>query len=245
MAFFDKYNHFLETSMVGNWPARLNARYEAIINANKLLFEGARVLDLASHDGRWSFAALDAGAASVVGIEVRPEMVANANQNMAKLGISSDRYQFVAGDLFEHKEIFQHKFDLVLCLGLFYHTARHVELLKLIHSTNTPTIIIDTAIVPLNGNFSYISAEPADKASNGNDDLGVINNKILIAVPTVGALVFMLQHFGYTVQQIDWDKLIKQLAITTHKDQPLTAQNPVGDYYLKRRGTFIATLNTI
>ena len=245
MTFFDKFNRFHEASKTGTWPDRLNARYEAIINANKSLFEGALVLDLASRDGRWSFAALDAGASSVLGVEVRPELISIANQNMAEVGISPDRYRFVPGDPFEHKEIFQQKFDLVLCLGLFSHTARHVELLKLIHSTNAPTIIIDTAIVPLNGNFCYISAEPSAQASNGNDHFDIVNNRKLIAAPTVDALVFMLQHFGYTVQKIDWDKLIEQQGITTDKDQPLTAQNPVLDYYLKRQGTFIANLNYI
>ena len=61
MEFFDKYSRFFDTSSVGNWPDRLNSRYRAIISANKSLFDGARVLDLASHDGRWSYAALDAG----------------------------------------------------------------------------------------------------------------------------------------------------------------------------------------
>jgi predicted RNA methylase len=36
---------------------------------------GARVLDLASHDGRWSYAFAGVGAASVVGIEGRQEMI--------------------------------------------------------------------------------------------------------------------------------------------------------------------------
>ena len=39
----------------------MNERYEALIAINKDIFDGARVLDLASHDGRYSFAALKTG----------------------------------------------------------------------------------------------------------------------------------------------------------------------------------------
>ena len=57
MGFFSTHSRFFESSVVGSWPERLDARYEAIVTPNKDAFTGARVLDLASHDGRWSFAA--------------------------------------------------------------------------------------------------------------------------------------------------------------------------------------------
>ena len=41
---------------------RMNERYEALFASNRDIFDGARVLDLASHDGRYSFAALKTGA---------------------------------------------------------------------------------------------------------------------------------------------------------------------------------------
>src|SRR3954470_3000649 len=49
---------------------RMNERYEALFAGNRDIFKGARVLDLASHDGRYSFAALKTGAAHVTGVEV-------------------------------------------------------------------------------------------------------------------------------------------------------------------------------
>ena len=69
---FDEFPRFYETSETFAYPNRLNLRHEAIFGENKEVFEGQRVLDIASHDGRWSFAALKAGATSVVGIEGRP-----------------------------------------------------------------------------------------------------------------------------------------------------------------------------
>ncbi len=54
VGFFGKYPRFLETSGTASKPDRLNLRYEAMIQANCDILEGARVLDIASHDGRWS-----------------------------------------------------------------------------------------------------------------------------------------------------------------------------------------------
>lgn len=242
MAFFDKYSEFLDTSIVGNWPDRLNARYEAIIAANKPLFDGARVLDLASHDGRWSFAALDAGAASVCGVEARPELVAAANSHMESLGISPDRYRFVAGDMFEQKDVFKERFDVILCLGVFYHTTRHVELLHLIRSTNAPTLILDTSLCPLNGNFSYIGIESSEHPANGAETIGVQDGKILVAYPTVGTVQMMLEHFGYTVQEVNWQRVISHLGLTFEKEKGLSSENPIVDYCRRERSTFLATL---
>ncbi|MDZ7733009.1 MAG: hypothetical protein U5R31_07715 [Acidimicrobiia bacterium] len=59
--FFDTFARFVDSSETGPWVERLNARYEALIHANRHLLDGARVLDLASHDGRFAFAALQAG----------------------------------------------------------------------------------------------------------------------------------------------------------------------------------------
>src|SRR6476661_8939613 len=70
--FFDKYPRFYETSQTTATRGRLNLRYEAIFAENRDIFAGAKVLDIASHDGRWSLAALECGAASVIGIEARP-----------------------------------------------------------------------------------------------------------------------------------------------------------------------------
>lgn len=54
--FFDTYPRFYETSTTGPISNRLNKRYRALIEANEAIICGKSVLDLASHDGRWSFA---------------------------------------------------------------------------------------------------------------------------------------------------------------------------------------------
>jgi hypothetical protein len=240
MSFFEKYDLFLRTSPVGNWPERLNARYAAIIEANRAEFTNARVLDLASHDGRWSFAALEAGARSVAGVEVRPDLVETANQNMVALGVERARYQFTAADAFERPNLFRQPFDLVLCLGFFYHTTRHVELLQLVGQTGAYTLILDTALLNEAGNRTLIKSENSEGPSAGKDDKGVRNGKILVAHPTSSAVRLMPEHFGYAVEQYDWSALIDRLALTPDKESRQSAKNPLGDYARFERGTFLA-----
>lgn len=76
--FFDRFPEFYDSgnaTPADSIRARLNARYEAIIENNLRLIRGKRILDLGSHDGSWSFAAIEAGANHVLGVEPRPELV--------------------------------------------------------------------------------------------------------------------------------------------------------------------------
>src|SRR6056297_427491 len=59
-----------------NTVYRLEQRRRLIIEPFAPQIEGARVLDIAAHDGRWSYALAHAGAAEVVGVEARAELVA-------------------------------------------------------------------------------------------------------------------------------------------------------------------------
>jgi len=132
------------TSSTGLTTARPNLRYEAIVGQNRDIFAGASVLDLASHDGRWSLAALAAGARSVTGIEARPELVNGAAKNLSQYGYGADRARFVTGDVHQVLTAQEFDADVVLCLGFLYHTLRYNELLHGIRRTGARYLIIDT-----------------------------------------------------------------------------------------------------
>jgi hypothetical protein len=235
--FFDIHDRFLRSSPVGNWPDRLNLRFEAIIRRTAAQLKDARVLDIASHDGRWSFAALEAGAAHVTGIEVRPELSAAARGNIA-----TDRFHAVTGDVFTQRAIFDQPFDVVLCLGFLYHTTRHEEIFDLIRATNAGTVVVDTRLTPGDGNFVQIQKERADHPAHGMAERGVHDQMILHGWPTRGAVTFMLDHFGYDVEVVDWPKLIADHGVYADPDREQGPDNPVGDYAGGNRGTFIGTL---
>ena len=101
MGFFDSYSQFFETSDTLPFPNRLNHRYNALIGRHKNVIEGAAILDLASHDGRWSFAALKTGARKIVGLEGQPVLVAEAEKTFEAYGVDRSQYELVYGDLFE------------------------------------------------------------------------------------------------------------------------------------------------
>ena len=92
--FFTEYPRFFQTGRSDLRGRRMQHRHTALIEANRDAIAGKRVLDLASHDGRWSFAALAAGAHHVTGVEARRNLVESAHQTFGAYGVHRDRYRF-------------------------------------------------------------------------------------------------------------------------------------------------------
>src|SRR5580700_10208712 len=99
--FCDRFPRFLETTETVPSRSRLNARWRAIIGWNTAILAGRRVLDLGCHDGRWSFAALEAGASHVTGVEARAHLVKKAVENLNYYGVPTGSYDFVTGEAIE------------------------------------------------------------------------------------------------------------------------------------------------
>ena len=147
MKFFDSFSKFYETTRQP--PSRMNKRYRAIIQCNKDILIGKTVLDIASHDGRWAFAALKAGCSSVYGeIEARQHFVDSANKTFAHYEIDRSRYEFICADAIQYLRGYKPPVDTVLLCGFFYHVHCHVELASLIADTGALHIILDTGIMP-------------------------------------------------------------------------------------------------
>jgi predicted RNA methylase len=196
--FFDSFPRFISTSATGPWRERLNARYVGLIHANRQLLDGARVLDLASHDGRFSFAALQNGASRVVGIELDPIVRREAFTNMEHYGVPRADYEFVAGDIFDQIELVE-PFDVVFCFGILYHITDHMQLLSQIAAREPQQVIIDThtsrlegAVIELRNAFGK-SPPPPGSYIEGR--------------PTRAALEAMLSSFGWTFEYLDWSEL--------------------------------------
>jgi SAM-dependent methyltransferase len=209
--FFDDYPRFLETSKTGPSLDRLNARYTGLIHQNRHLLDGATVLDLASHDGRFSFAALQNGAERVVGIEVDSSLVTHAYENLATYGVSPDRYEFVQRDMFRHFDDLD-QFDVVFCFGIFYHINDHMQLLTNIAGVEPRWLIVDTNISQLEGAVielrSPVGASPPPPGSH------------LEGYPTRLALEVMLSSFGWESQYLDWARsgLLTSSSMNDYRD---------------------------
>ena len=173
--FFDSFPAFGETSRTGASLARINARYRVLIHENRDLFDGARVLDLASHDGRFSLAVLLTGAAEVVGIEHDRQLTDHAAEHMERHDIDPSRYRFERRDLFQ-SFLDLGRFDVVLCFGILYHVNDHLHLLSNIAEVEPKNVIIDSNVSKRDGAVIELqtprgeSPPPSGRADRGLPD---------------------------------------------------------------------------
>jgi hypothetical protein len=210
--FFEKFPRFYLTSSTGLTTARLNLRYEAIFGENRDIFDGASVLDLASHDGRWSLAALATGARSVIGIEARPELVKAATENLGEYGYGADRVRFITGDVHDVLDTQDLEADVVLCLGFLYHTLRYNELLHGIRRTRARYLIIDTFSPYMMGPVPNVNiiTEDADEEGKAAADIYTDGPSVLVGCPNLAAIRTMLGAYGYRVERLsDWAGLLR------------------------------------
>lgn len=250
-SFFDDYPLLYGSSKTSATSARLAARHSAIIKVHQALIDGSRVLDLASHDVRWAFAAFAAGAVHVVGVEARRELFANACANFVEYGVDPDRYAFVVGDVFKVLPDIAVRVDVVLCLGYFYHTIKHIELLDLLERTGAQHIILDTEIVrsPTSGCDAVQSKsdgerrvwhepvalqllqEPVSHESMAFQDGATRSGHALVARPSLEYLQILLGHFSFSVSRIDWEPILLDQA----------GSSELNDYAEGWRATFLLT----
>ncbi|MFL6135193.1 MAG: class I SAM-dependent methyltransferase [Nocardioidaceae bacterium] len=208
--FFDPYPRFYETSETTALPSRLNLRNEAIFGENRDIIDGARVLDIASHDGRWAFAALKQGARSVVGIEGRPELVEFANESLAQYGIESNRYRFIAADIFAELAEQRIEVDVVLCLGFMYHTLRWNELMTRIRQCKPKYLIIDTAVTDGHRARVQLKVEDVGEQRNAIVDEFTHGTAVVSGKPTVRALRTIVEAYGFELEKLsDWSALVR------------------------------------
>ena len=138
---------FVETSKTAAEPNRLNWRCEILLTRNRYAIKDKKILDLASHDGRFSYACLKLGANYVAGVEARPHLVKYAKENLINLGCEQKHFTFIEDDIFNYlPKVKSGEFDTIICLGFFHHTIRQIELLREIIRIKPKYFILDTPI---------------------------------------------------------------------------------------------------
>lgn len=219
--FFDDYPRFFASSETGSMRNRLNRRHEGLISGHSEAIRGRRVLDLASHDGRWTLAALKAGAAHVTGIEARPRLNEAARQAMAEYDIAPDRFELLNGDVHEVlPRLAPGQFDTVFCLGFLYHTAHHMTLLSAIARLLPHDLIIDTDVCaddrPV---VSLVEEDSSDEGHATAYDIRLAQN-VLVGIPSRSGVELMLRHVGYgAIGYVDWDSVVADwTGLSTYRD---------------------------
>ena len=204
--FCDRFPRFLETTETIPSRSRLNARWRAIIDWNRSVLTGRSILDLACHDGRWSFAALEVGARHVVGVEARSHLVKKAKENFRHYGAPVSSYELINADAIETlRKMKAGSVDVLMCLGFFYHTLEHIRLLLEARRIGAEYVIIDTSISPAHEPIVALAFESTQDTRNSVDYGQTGNKKALIGVPSRSGLGAMLDYIGYEAEFFDWE----------------------------------------
>ncbi len=190
------------------WLAnRLNWRTHVFLTRYRDLVAGQRVLDLASHDGRLAYACANLGARHVVGIEGRPDLVTVARQHFKTLGVPDDSYEFHVGDLHAFLErCSPWQFDTILCCGFFYHTIRHVEIVRQFNRLAPQAVILDTQVTlgdPMTMQFALEQFDFEDESSK----LHTIDSHKLSGRPSRSLTEALLRIHGFEPEEIRWRDL--------------------------------------
>jgi tetratricopeptide (TPR) repeat protein len=205
--FFDNFPEFFNSSVSGVSNNRLNGKYKALINENLECIKGKRILDLTSHDGRWTFAALKNGAEFVTGIEGRKELIDNAYMNLSTYGIPKTKYKFIEGDVFEQlKQIKPGEIDTVFCFGFFYHIANHMLLLNEIKRINPKYLLLETTISTSEESIVEIMLESSEYEFNAIEEFEDYRH-VLVGWPSRKAIEAMLESIGFTYRFTNWRNL--------------------------------------
>ena len=104
----------------------------------------ATALDLACSEGWFAHRALEWGARSVRGIDIRAENVHRAELIRDHLGIGSKRLSFEVADIFE---LDPGDYDLVLCLGLIYHLENPIGALRIARALTRGVCIVEAQLL--------------------------------------------------------------------------------------------------
>jgi len=214
--FFDDHRRFLESSDTASDLARLNLRHEAIIVDNADILRGARVLDIASHDGRWTFAALKCGATHITSVEGRQHLVEHTRRNLAAEGIDPSAYELRQSDIFRELASGGIRVNVVLCLGFLYHTLRYNELLHGMWLTGAKYIILDTTVILGTKPMIKVIQDKNKIEANAVPDDYSVGSRNLVGIPSTAALRPMFDAYGYGFdRQYDWPALLARQPKTT------------------------------
>ena len=123
----------------------LNGRVDTLLARQADAIRDCQVLDLASHMGTLSYAALQLGARKVHGIDTEETMISKGEDLFRRMQVAPDSYCFEVKDVFEYLEGCEpDSFDTVLCFGLLYYVTEPLRLLKLMTRVARKCILLDT-----------------------------------------------------------------------------------------------------
>jgi len=211
-----------------NIAFRMNARHGFLIEPFLKEIKGARVFDIASHDGRWAYAFAAAGAKEVIGVEARQNLI-DEFSGFPDADLRN-RVELRCNDLFKELESEAHKgetYDVVSVFGILYHIMDHFRLLQLVKELQPKLIIVDSDFMDRSFPMIQMQRERTFNILNAAPQFEG-QEYTMVGYPSFKALEMMADVLGYDTVWMDWNSV--------PKDQ----RKGIWDYYRdtgKRRGT--------
>ena len=168
-------------------------RYEQIIGQNRALLRNACVLDLMSSGGLCSFAALDAGAAYIVGVDPRPARIAVAEQAFADYGVPVSSYRFVTMEIMPALyDTSPDAFDVIIGRGVLERVDLR-QFFAQLRNLRPQHVILDTAVATGSGPLLRYTRRDVrgGRAAELNDRSAVV------ATPSHDLIVLLCDCFGF------------------------------------------------
>lgn len=188
---------------------RLRWRGKVLIEKSSIAIKDKSVLDLRCQNGQFVYAALQAGAKYVEGIEKQHELVEIARENLATYyggNAENNRYRINEGSLLRVlRTIKPNTFDTVFCFGIMNKLINNAGLMQQIARINPTYLMIDV-------NVSEASEPVMEFDAADNEDSGTKNEEDIktdgrnVSLPSRSAIELILRTYKFKFEYIDWNK---------------------------------------
>jgi tRNA (mo5U34)-methyltransferase len=181
--------------------AMLETALQAEFGADR---RASSAVDLACHQGWFSAQLAQSGFGRVIGVDARPEHIADAG--LIRDALHLPQIELVEADVhaLDTERLGTH--DLVLCFGLIYHLENPVGALRVARALTRRMCIVETQVVPgLTGWVDYGSyrfVRPLKGSFGIIDETGETHGPEasttgICLVPSVEALVWIMDRIGF------------------------------------------------
>jgi SAM-dependent methyltransferase len=209
----------------------INGRIGVLLDNNSHSLKNKSILDVGSHTGIFSWAALQLGAKFVHGIDVEERTINRCMELFLKEEINPSSYRFQAENITNFLERVEEKsFNTVFCFGVLYYISEPLRLLKLMARAAKETILIDTFTASYSAvqgkdapetyphltshilNLPLMISCPTQSKKKDYSLPESFNRKgrslSLISLPTKAMLELWFESLGLTWEQLDWSSHI-------------------------------------
>jgi len=206
---FDNQAHtetFADENALGIHESRVTCIFPFLDRYFEKCWHDISCLDIACHEGWFSFQIAERGARLVKGIEIRPERIERAN--FIKEAGAIANVNFEVRDLFALDPARDGVFDLTLLLGLFYHLEDPVRAFRAARALTRNVCIIEGQVARFNesittawGNRQEIRSGPACAVIDADPQHSPVPTGISL-VPSLAALQRIIEAAGFQRQEL-------------------------------------------